>query len=98
MESHPLEPNQSWKPKRSAKERRGKSAWLGPLALGLGLLCWVLPIGSEVAAATAIGCGIGSIATRREFRIDWTAVAGICAGAGQLYFALMLFALEVSGK
>lgn len=64
--------------------------------MGLGLLCWVLPLGSEVVAAAAIGCGIGSIATRREFQIDWTAVAGICGGAAQLYFALMLFALELS--
>jgi len=80
-------------PGRPTNDRPGKAAWLGPLALGLGVLCWLAPIGSEVVAAAAIGCGAGSIATRREHRIDWTAVAGISAGVLQLYLALMLFAI-----
>lgn len=82
-------------PGRPAKDRPGKAAWLGPLALALGVLCWLAPIGSEVVAAGAIACGAGSIATRREYRIDWTAVAGISAGALQLYLALMLFTITI---
>lgn len=83
-------------PSRPAKDRPGKAAWLGPAALGLGVLCWLAPIGSEVVAAAAIACGAGSIATRREYRIDWTAVFGICAGALQLYVALMQFTITAS--
>lgn len=82
---------------RPAKDRAGKAAWLGPLALGLGLLCWLLPIGGEAVAVGAIGCGAGSIGTRREYRVDWTAVAGICAGGLQLFLALMLFVMTASG-
>lgn len=80
-------------PGRSAGDRPGRTAWLGPLALGLGLLCWLAPIGGEVVAAAAIASGAGSIATRREYRIDWTATAGICVGALQLYLALMLYVI-----
>lgn len=80
-----------------ARERSGKSSWLGPIALGLGLLSWVLPIGGEVVAIVAIGCGTASIVTRGEFRIDWTAVTGICVAAAQLFFALILFVMRVSG-
>lgn len=82
---------------RPARSRMGKTAWLGPLALGLGLVCWLLPIGGEIAAACAIGCGTGSIVTRRDHRVDWTAVAGICAGVLQLYFALVLLGITASG-
>lgn len=63
----------------------------------MGLLCWLTPIGGEVVAAVAVGCGVGSVATRRAYRIDWTAVAGICAGGGHLYLALILFAISTTG-
>lgn len=83
--------------KRPAGERPGKTAWLGSTSLGLAVVSWLTPIGGEFVAVAALGCGAASIMTRREYRIDWTAVAGICVAAGQLYFALMLFAMSVSG-
>lgn len=72
-------------------------SWLGPIALGLGLLSWLLPIGGEVVAIVAVACGTVSIVTRREYRIDWTAVAGICVATAQLFFALILLAMHASG-
>lgn len=84
-------------PSQPAGDRSDRTVWLGPLALGLGLLCWLAPIAGEAVAAAAIASGAGSIATRREYRIDWTAVAGICAGALQLYLALMVFVMTASG-
>lgn len=81
---------------RPAKERPGRSAWLGPVAMGLGLVSWVVPFG-EVVAAVALASGGVSIATRREFRIDWTAVAGIVLAAVQLYVALLLVVITSSG-
>lgn len=84
-------------PELPAKERSGKSSWLGPVALGLGLLSWLLPVGGEVVAIVAVGCGTASIVTRRAFRIDWTAATGICVAAAQLFLALVLFAMRLSG-
>lgn len=83
------------KPGRPARDRPGKAAWLGPLSLGLGLLCWLAPVGSEIVAAASITSGVVSIATRREYRIDWTAAAGIFVGALHLYVAVMLFAITI---
>lgn len=80
-----------------ARDRRGKLASLGLVSLGLGVLCWLLPFVGVVVAAVAIGCGIVSIVTRREYRIDWTAVVGICLGSAQLFFELVLFAMKASG-
>jgi hypothetical protein len=80
-----------------ARDRPGKAAWLGPIAIGLGLLCWLTPVGGVAVAAVAIGCGVVSVATRRPYRIDWTAVVGICLGAGQLFLALVLLVIGASG-
>lgn len=79
---------------RPAKDRPGRSAWLGPVALALALASWLFPFG-EVVAVLAIITGGVSIATRREYRVDWTAAAGVCVGAAQLYFALMLGLMQV---
>lgn len=80
-----------------ARDRPGKAAWLGPIAVGLALLSWLTPIGGPVVALVAVVCGVVSIAKRRPYRIDWTAVVGICLGAGQLFLALVLFAISASG-
>ncbi|MQA62949.1 MAG: hypothetical protein GEU86_15985 [Actinophytocola sp.] len=80
---------------RPARDRPGKAAWLGPLALGLGLLCWLAPVGSELVASAAITSGAVSIVTRRGYRIDWAAAAGIFAGTLHLYVAVMLFAITI---
>lgn len=80
-----------------ARDRPGKVAWLGPIAVGLGLLSWLTPVGGPVVASVAVGCGVVSIVTRRPYRIDWTAVVGICLGAGQLALALVVFVIGASG-
>ena len=80
-----------------ARDRPGKAAWLGPIAVGLGLLGWLTPVGGVVVASIAVVCGVVSIVTRRPYRIDWTAVVGICLGAGQLFLALVLLAIGASG-
>jgi hypothetical protein len=80
-----------------ARDRPGKAAWLGPIAIGLGLLGWLTPVGGVVVASVAVGCGVVSIVTRRPYRIDWTAVVGICLGAGQLFLTLVLFVIGASG-
>ncbi|MFC4852821.1 hypothetical protein [Actinophytocola glycyrrhizae] len=80
-----------------ARDRRGKLASLGLISLGLGVLCWLTPFVSVVVAGLAIACGVVSIVTRREYRIDWTAVVGICLGTAQLFFELVLFAMRASG-
>ncbi|MQA08695.1 MAG: hypothetical protein GEU98_09135 [Pseudonocardiaceae bacterium] len=80
-----------------AKHRPGKSAWLGPVALLLALGSWATPLAGPAMALAATIAGAVSIATRRQFRIDWTAIAGIVTGLGQLLFALILFTMETSG-
>lgn len=80
-----------------AKDRSGKSAWLGPIALYLGLVSWVAIVGGVIVAAAAVACGLGSIVTRAEYGVDWTAVAGTAAGTGQLVFSLWLFTMSASG-
>lgn len=81
---------------RPAGERPGRLVWFGPAALGLALVSWLIPFG-EVLAMAAVTSGGVSIATRREYRIDWTAVAGICVAAAQLYFAVLLFVMTTTG-
>lgn len=80
-----------------ARDRRGKLASLGPISLGLGVLCWVTPLVGAVVAGVAIVAGVVSILTRREYRVDWTAVVGVCLGGAQVFFELVLFAISVSG-
>lgn len=79
-----------------AKDRPGKRAWLGPVSLCLGVVSWAIPGGGTLIAAGAIACGVASMATRAEYRLDWTAITGTCAGAGQLPLSLMLFAMAAS--
>lgn len=79
-----------------AKDRKGKAAWLGPASIALALVSWVVPFGWVVALA-ACACGALSIGTRREYRIDWTAVVGSCLGGAQVFVELVLFAMSLSG-
>ncbi|HEX2133566.1 MAG TPA: hypothetical protein VHH15_18640 [Actinophytocola sp.] len=80
-----------------ARDRRGRLASLGPISLGVGLLSWLTPLVGVVVAAVAIVLGAVSILTRKEYRIDWTAVAGISVGGAQLFFEVVLFAMGASG-
>lgn len=68
----------------------GWHAWLGPVALGLGLLSWLVPLVGTPIALVAAALGGLSMTTRTEFRIDATAVAGVTVAAGQLLLALVL--------
>ncbi|TCP42056.1 hypothetical protein EV191_12422 [Tamaricihabitans halophyticus] len=76
-----------------AGNRPGRSAWLGPFSLALAALCWFLPSGGALVGAAAVVCGALSIATRKEYRIDWTAVAGIGVGLAQLAWFLTLLGI-----
>ncbi|WP_158852108.1 hypothetical protein [Saccharothrix deserti] len=80
-----------------AKDRPGKDAWLGPIALCLGLLSWPTPAGGAVLAAGAVVCGVRSMTTKTEYRLDWTAVTGTGIGALQLLLSLMLLVMEARG-
>lgn len=80
-----------------ARDRRGKLASLGPIALGLSVLSWLIPFVGVAVAAVAIALGVASILTRKEYRVDWTAGAAICVGGAQLFFELVLFAMDASG-
>ncbi|MCT2584809.1 hypothetical protein [Actinophytocola gossypii] len=80
-----------------ARDRRGKLALLGPISLGVAVLSWLTPFLGIAVAAVAIILGVVSIVTRREYRIDWTAVAGISVGGAQLFFEVVLLAIGVSG-
>ena len=42
-----------------ARDRPGKAAWLGPIAVGRGLLGWLTPVGGVVVASVAVGSGVG---------------------------------------
>ncbi len=80
-----------------ARDRRGKLALLGPVSLGLGLLSWLTPFVGVAVAVVGIVCGVASILTRGEYRVDWTAGVGIALGGAQLFFELVLFAMSASG-
>ncbi|AXB42250.1 hypothetical protein [Amycolatopsis albispora] len=81
---------------RPVRERPGKRAWLGPLSLLLGVVCWWVPLGWMVAVV-AIACATASILTDRQYRLDWTAVTGASVAAGQLFFTVFLMAMEAAG-
>ena len=80
-----------------AKNRPGKLAWLGPISLCIGLVSWVVPGGGPIIAAAAVACGVVSVLTRGRYRVDGTAVAGICAGGLQVAFSLVLVVMSASG-
>lgn len=80
-----------------AKDRPGKSAWLGPVALCSGLVSWVAPGGGMVIALVAAACGVVSIRTRGPYRVDWIAVVGIGVAVLQALFSLLLLVMELSG-
>ncbi|WP_380718422.1 hypothetical protein [Saccharothrix hoggarensis] len=80
-----------------AKDRPGRDAWLGPLSLCLGLLSWPIPAGGAVLAAGAVACGVRSMATKTEYRLDWTAVTGTVIAVLQLFLSLMLLVMDVGG-
>ena len=73
-----------------AKHRPGRSAWLGPASLALGLLAWAVPVAGSALAAVALVCGIISVRTRGAYRIDATALLGSVAGLGQLVLSLVV--------
>lgn len=80
-----------------AKDRPGKDAWLGPISLCLALLSWPIPAGGTVMAVGAVACGTLSMATKTEYRLDWTAVTGTCLAVLQLLLSLMLLVMEARG-
>ncbi|MEU3270310.1 hypothetical protein ABZ639_05655 [Saccharomonospora sp. NPDC006951] len=79
------------------KDRPGKQAWLGPAALGLAIVSWLTPAFGIVVGAVAAGCGIVSMSTRREYRLDWTAVAGAVIGGGQVAFSGLMAGASAFG-
>ncbi|GAB2960108.1 hypothetical protein GCM10027184_04090 [Saccharothrix stipae] len=80
-----------------AKDRPGKDAWLGPVSLCLALLSWPIPAGGPVLAVGAMACGVRSMTTKTEYRLDWTAVTGTCVAALQLLLTLMLLVMSARG-
>ncbi|MFB9904906.1 hypothetical protein [Allokutzneria oryzae] len=78
-----------------AKDRPGVQAWLGPLSLGLGTVSWIVPGGNLVFVVAACVCGVVSIATRKWYSVDWTAVAGICVALAQALLSLLLLAASM---
>ncbi|MFI9011167.1 hypothetical protein ACIGNX_28420 [Actinosynnema sp. NPDC053489] len=80
-----------------AKDRPGRGAWLGPVSLCLALLSWPIPVGGPVLAAGAVACGVRSMTTKTEYRLDWTAVTGTCLAVAQLLLSLMLLVMASRG-
>lgn len=80
-----------------AKDRPGIPAWLGPVALCLGLLSWVVPVGGIALGLVAVACGVVSVWTRGPYRVDGTAVAGAALGALQVVSSLLLLVATSSG-
>ncbi|WP_410579907.1 hypothetical protein [Amycolatopsis sp. lyj-108] len=62
----------------------------------LSLLGWLLPYG-EVASALALAAGALSILTDRQYRLDGLVITGVCIAALQLFFALLLFTMDLAG-
>lgn len=73
-----------------AAHRPGRSAWLGPASLGLGLLAWAVPGAGSALAAAAVVCGVASVRTRGAYRVDATALLGSAAGFCQLALSLVV--------
>ncbi len=80
----------------SAGDRPGFKGLLGPICLVLSLLGWLLPYG-EVASALALAAGALSILTDRQYRLDGLVITGVCIAALQLFFALLLFTMDLAG-
>lgn len=79
-----------------AGDRPGVKGLLGPVCLVLGLLGWLLPYG-EVASVVVLAAGAISILTDRQYRLDGLVIAGVCIAALQLFFALLLFTMDLAG-
>lgn len=79
-----------------ARDRPGWRSWLGPTALTLGLLSWLVPFG-ELVGVLAATAGTTSVLTDREYRVDATAIAGIGIAGTGLFFSLLLLAMTLSG-
>ncbi|ASR36344.1 hypothetical protein BAY61_16520 [Prauserella marina] len=79
------------------KDRPGKQAWLGPCALGLAVISWLTPAFGIVVGAVAAGCGAASMSTGREYRLDWTAMAGTVIGGAQVIFSGLMAAASAFG-
>ena len=75
-----------------AKDRPGKGAWWGPVALGVGLLSWAVPGAGAGLAVVAVICGVLSVATRGAYRVDATALAGIGVAGLQIAVTLLMMA------
>lgn len=73
-----------------AKLRPGKQAWLGPAALCLAVLSWVIPVLGLPIAVVAAACAGVSIGTNRAYRLDWTAVVGSILALGHIGMSLAL--------
>ena len=80
-----------------AKDRPGRDAWLGPISLCLALLSWPIPAGGTALAVGAVACGVLSMTTKTEYRLDWTAVTGTSVAVLQLLLSLMLLVMEAGG-
>jgi len=73
--------------------RPGKRAWLGPAALAVGVVSWLVPAFGAPVAAAAVVCAVVSAGTDRQYRLDWMAVAGGGLGLGQVLVALLVVGL-----
>ncbi|SFT71400.1 hypothetical protein SAMN04487904_106148 [Actinopolyspora lacussalsi subsp. righensis] len=73
-----------------ARHRPGPYAWLGPVALCLGIASWVLLVPGVVCAVGAVVCGAASVTTRGDHRLDITALLGIALGAAHVLVSIML--------
>ncbi|MBK1783810.1 hypothetical protein [Prauserella cavernicola] len=77
-------------------ERPGLRGSLGPVSLVLAILGWLVPFG-EVLSVLALGAGALALWLGRRLRLDGFAVAGCCIASAQLFFALLLWTMELSG-
>lgn len=77
-------------------DRPGAKGSLGPVSLVLSLLGWILPYG-EVISVLALAGGAVSILTDRQYRLDGLVIAGVCIASLQLFFALLLFTMDLAG-
>lgn len=72
-----------------ARPDSSRHAWLGPLALSLGLVSLLIPIlGAPIGVAAIVA---GTLALRRGHgRTDWMAVTGVVAASIQIALSVFL--------